>query len=63
MKGPDHVAEGEDLYFAVEPEEGYAIREVRVNGAGVEETEGSDLASASDWGDSGQVYVVEGSVG
>ena len=60
VKGENRVAEGEDLYFAVEPEEGYEILAVRINGAEAEETEeGSDLASASDWEGYGHTYVVE----
>ncbi len=61
VKGADSVAEGENLYFAVEPENGFEIVEVTANGWEVEEAEDvEDLASASNWKGYSHVYVVEG---
>lgn len=60
IKGAAHVSDGEDLYFAVEPEEGYEIAAVYVNGKEAEAVEDtSDLASASDWKGYPHVYVAE----
>ena len=61
VKGADSVAEGENLYFAVEPEEGFEIVGVYANGSEAEEVEDiADLASASNWKGYSHVYVVEG---
>ncbi len=61
VKGADSVAEGENLYFAVEPENGFEIVGVTANGWEVEEAEDiEDLASASNWKGYSYVYVVEG---
>ncbi len=61
VKGAASVAEGENLYFAVEPENGFEIVEVTANGWEVEEAEDvGDLASASNWKGYSHVYVVEG---
>ena len=60
VKGAESVAEGENLYFAVEPEEGYEISGVYANGEELEQAEVSELASASDWGGYAYVYVAEG---
>lgn len=60
VKGADSVAEGEDLYFAVEPEEGYEIAGVYANGSEVEEVEDApDLASASDWKGYTHIYTIK----
>jgi predicted outer membrane repeat protein len=59
VKGADTVAEGKDLYFAVDLEDGYEIQSVLVNGVEAEELDPeSDLASASDWKDDSYAYVV-----
>ncbi len=60
VKGAESVADGENLYFAVEPEEGYEILGVYANGEELEQAEVSGLASASDWGGYAYVYVAEG---
>ncbi len=61
VKGANSVSEGENLYFAVEPEEGFEIVGVYANGSEVEEIEDiSELASASNWKGYSHVYVVEG---
>ncbi len=60
VEGADRVAEGEDLYFAVDVEEGYEIAGVYANGEELEEIEdAADRASASDWESYAHVYVVE----
>ena len=60
VEGAESVAEGEDLYFAVEAEDNYEIIGVFANGEELEEVEDvADRASASDWKGYAHVYVVE----
>ena len=60
IKGAHFVAEGENLYFAVEPEAGFEIVGVYVNDNEAEKVEElSDLASASNWKGYAHVYVAE----
>ncbi len=60
VKGADTVAEGEDLYFAVEPEPGYEIINVTANGEALEEAgDTAYLASASEWKGYPHLYVAE----
>ncbi len=60
VKGSDTVAEGDSLYFAVEPEEGYQIAFVSVNGQELAQLDGEvQTASSSDWKGYTCVYQVE----
>ncbi len=60
VEGALVVAAGEDLYFAVEPEENYELIAVYANGEELEKIEDvSEQASASDWAGSSYVYVVK----
>ncbi|MCI8268965.1 MAG: Cna B-type domain-containing protein [Lachnospiraceae bacterium] len=58
-EGAGCVAEGEDLYFAVEPKNGYEVNCVAVNGQGTERmVRDINGASDSNWGHYQHVYVV-----
>ncbi len=60
VKGADTVAEGEDLYFAVEPEAGYEIIGVTANGEKLEEAgDTADLDDVSEWKGYSHLYVAE----
>ena len=58
--GDAYVAEGEDLYFAVEPKEGFEIASVHVNGNMAEAVEAPEsLEASSSWKGYAYVYRVE----
>ena len=62
IKGADSVEEGENLYFAVEPKNGYEIIEVLVNGEWLEAVEDLDSLvreTAPEWRGYSYVYYVE----
>ena len=61
IKGPDSVEDGESLYFAVEPEDGYDISAVLANGSWLDAVEnpGDIDDENTNWSGYSYVYQVE----